>query len=315
MKRLLVAICLTFAAFVPSPALRAADQPTFSQKEVIYGRKDGTALTLDVFSPAKGANGAGIIVVVSGGWRSSHDSVNTGLAAPYLARGYTVFTVVHGSNPRYAIDEILGDMHRAVRFIRTNAKGYGIDAERLGIVGASAGGHLSLMQGCAGSAGSAKAEDLVERASSRVQAVVAFFPPTDFLNWGEEGKVMLGKNAQIPIFGAFDFRRFDTKLGALVPITDDGERLEIGKKISPITHVNKSAPPTLLVHGDADPLVPLQQSERMAKALKNAGATADLIVMKGGKHDGALIKEHMPRAVEWFDKHLARKAEAAGGQE
>src|SRR5262249_28495767 len=163
-----------------------------------------------------------------------------------------------------------GDMHRAVRFIRTHAKEYGIDGDRLGIVGGSAGGHLSLMQGCAGAAGNARATDPVDRASRRVQAVVAFFPATDFLTSGAEGKVMLGKTIAIPIQGAFDFRRLDLKTGSLALITDEAERLKIGKQISPITHVSKNAPPTLIVHGDADPLVPLQQSEKMARALKDA---------------------------------------------
>ena len=73
-----------------------------------------------------------------------------------MDRGYTVFAVVHGSQPKFTIPEVLDDMHRAVRFIRHNAKKYGIDPDRLGITGGSAGGHLSLMQGTAGKAGNPK---------------------------------------------------------------------------------------------------------------------------------------------------------------
>lgn len=312
MKRLLLAALLACTLFGPAAFTRAADEPNYARKEVIYGRKDGTALTMDVFSPKKEANGAAVIVVVSGAWYSSHDSVNAALVAPYLAKGYTGFTVVHGSNPRYAIPEILGDINRAVRFIRANAKEYGIDPDHLGIIGGSAGGHLALMQGCAGAEGNSDAKDPVERASSRVQAVVAFYPPTDFLNWGEKGKVMLGKSFVLPIQGAFDFRQRNPKTGSLELITDEDKRQEIGKKISPITHVAKDNPPTLLIHGDADTLVPVQQSETMAKALKDAGATAELIVKKGGKHDGEIVKEHIPKVVEWFDKHLAKKGAGPG---
>src|SRR5947209_7833919 len=92
------------------PAL--ADEPPFTRtQDVIYGRKDGMALTMDVFRPGKAPNGAGVIVVVSGGFLSSHDAIIPALYLPLLDRGYTVFAVVHGSQPRYTIPEIILDMH------------------------------------------------------------------------------------------------------------------------------------------------------------------------------------------------------------
>jgi acetyl esterase/lipase len=312
MKRLVV-VALVFASFALVPALRAADEPSYSRKEVIYGRKFGTALTMDVFTPKKNANGAGVIFVVSGGWYSDHGSISLVFPLyiqPLLDKGYTVFAVVHGSNPKFAIPEILEDLHRSVRFIRHNAKEFGIDSNRLGIIGGSAGGHLSLMQGCGGKDGDPKANDPVDKESSRVQAVVAFYPPTDFLNWGENSKVMLGSHPKVPVKGAFDFQRRDPKTNSFVLITDEKEREEIGKKISPITHVAKDNPPTLIVHGDKDELVPLQQAEIMAAKLKEAGVPSELIVKKGGKHDGALVTEHFPKALEWFDKYLAKKTDS-----
>jgi acetyl esterase/lipase len=306
MKRLST-VLLTLVAF--ASVLRAADEPTFTHKEdVIYGRKFGTALTMDVFTPKK-ANGAGIIMAVSGGWYSDHAMIAGAVPLyirPLLDRGYTVFAVVHGSNPKFSLQEILDDMHRSVRFIRHNAKEYGIDPGRLGITGGSAGGHLSLMQGLAGKDGDPKAADPVNRESSRVQAVVAFYPPTDFLNWGEKGKVMLGTHPIVPVAGAFQFRRLDAKTNSFVEITDEAKRVEIGKEVSPITHVAKDNPPTLIVHGDKDLLVPIQQAEIMAARQKEVGATAELIVKKGGGHDGALVKEHMPKLLDWFDKYLAK---------
>jgi acetyl esterase/lipase len=289
----------------PAPHVAAAP----ARQEVIYGRKFGTALTMDVFAPQKGANGAGAIVVVSGGWYSGHERIDdwSHFIDPLRAGGYTVFAVVHGSNPKFAIPEILDDMHRAVRFIRHNAKDYHIDPDRLGVTGGSAGGHLSLMQGCAGKDGDPKAADPVDRAPSRVQAVAAFCPPTDFLNWGEKGKVMLGTHPIVPVKGAFDFHRLDPKTNSFVLITDEKEREEIGKQISPITHVAKDNPPTLIIHGDKDALVPLQQAQAMAEKLKETGTTAALIVRAGGGHDAALVREHMPRVVEWFDKYLPKK--------
>src|SRR5579885_1612340 len=304
--------CLCLAALfalalAPAGVARADDPPDFSRKEVIYGRKYGTALTMDVFTPKKDANGAAVIVAVSGGWFSSHEAVNPGMAQPFLKRGYTVFAVVHGSQPKFSIPEILEDMNRAVRFIRFHAKDYGIDPDRIGITGGSAGGHLSLMKGTAGDAGNPQAKDPVDRTPSRVQAVACYFPPTDFLNWGEKGKVMLGDNIPVPVKGAFDFRQRDLKSGALVPITDEEKRLEIGKKISPLYHVTKDDPPTLIVHGDKDALVPIQQAEVMVAKLKGAGVPAELVVVKGGGHDGKVVAEGLPKVVAWFDKYLAKK--------
>jgi acetyl esterase/lipase len=306
MKRLVLAAFVALTAFAPA----RADEPGYDRKEVIYGRKFGTALTMDVFTPKKGANGAGVIFIVSGGWYSDHDRMITPniplYVQPFVAKGYAVFAVCHGSNPKYAIPEILDDLHRSVRFIRHNAKEYGIDPGRIGVTGGSAGGHLSLMQGCGGKDGTPRAADPVDRESSRVQAVVAFYPPTDFLNWGEPGKLMLGTHPIVPVKGAFDFHRLDPKTNSFVLITDEKEREEIGKKISPINHVAKDNPPTLIVHGDKDLLVPLQQAEVMAAKLKEAGVPSELIVKKGGGHDGALVKEYIPQALAWFDKYLAK---------
>src|ERR1041384_1076749 len=99
----------------------AAHSPSYTRtQDVIYGRKYGTALTMDVFTPKTKPNGAGVIFCVSGGWISAHESINGAFYAPLLEHGYTVFAVVHGSQPKYAIPEVIEDMHRSVRFIRHN---------------------------------------------------------------------------------------------------------------------------------------------------------------------------------------------------
>src|SRR6266852_4868713 len=134
-------------------------------EDVVYGRKFGTALTLDVFQPDK-RNGIGIIFMVSGGWFSSHEAISPGYYRPFLDRGYTVFAVVHGSQPKFVVTEIEPDIHRAVRFVRHNATLFGIDPTRLGITGGSAGGHLSLTMATQGAAGDPKAKDPVDRESS-----------------------------------------------------------------------------------------------------------------------------------------------------
>src|SRR5690348_12998974 len=110
---------LLICFFVISSTLAyAADSRYTRTQDVIYGRKFGTALTMDVFRPTKDANGAAIVWVMSGGWFSTHDSISPNMGV----RGYTVFAVVHGSQPRYAIPDAVADMNRAVRFIRYHAK-------------------------------------------------------------------------------------------------------------------------------------------------------------------------------------------------
>ncbi|MBN9522299.1 alpha/beta hydrolase [bacterium] len=302
--RLLLLSLPLLAALAPASA---QPDPGYTRTpDVIYGRKFGTALTMDVFAPKAKANGAGVIWCVSGGWYSNHDAVNPGFAKPFLDRGYTVFQVVHGSQPRFTIPEVLDDMHRAVRFIRTNAGKYGIDKDRIGISGASAGGHLSLMQGVAPRPGDPLAKDPVQGESSKVAAVACFFPPTDFLNYGKTGESALGDGTLKNFKAPFDFVEFDDASKSFVRVTDAGKRRAIGRQISPVYHVKKDSAPALIVHGDADKLVPIQQAELMVAAYKDAGATAELVVKPGAAHGWGDIAKDVTKFVDWFDTHLKK---------
>jgi acetyl esterase/lipase len=292
--------------------------PAFGQiierkRDVIYAKKMGYALTMDVATPAK-AIGLGVVFCVSGGWVSRHEGIDgalTGFAKPLLDRGYTVFAVVHGSQPKFTIPEVLEDMHRAVRYIRAHAADFKIEPDRLGITGGSAGGHLSLMQGVGGLPGNPKATDPVERIASGVQCVGCFFPPTDFLNYGAEGKPANpgGEGVLKPFKAPFDYREIDKKTGAYERVTDPEKKKEIDKAISPVYHVTKSSAPTLLIHGDKDLLVPLQQSELMIAKLKEAGVPCELVVKPGKGHGwrGPEFEKDMATVADWFDKNLAKK--------
>jgi acetyl esterase/lipase len=303
-------LVLVFTAlFVP---VFADDLPYSRQEDIIYRRKYGTALTMDVFRPKQNANGLGIIFVVSGGWYSSHDA-GGGIVSRFsilLQRGYTVFAVVHGSQPKFAIPEVVEDMRRSVRFIRFHAADYGVDPNQLGVTGASAGGHLSLMLGTTGDDGDPKAKDPVDRVSSRVQAVACFFPPTDFLNYGQPGENAIGRGTLAAYAGAFDFRELEKKGNSLAPITDENRILEIGRQISPITHITAASAPTLIVHGDKDKLVPMQQAETFLEKLKTAGVDGKLVVKPGAAHGWADMNAELIQLADWFDAHLKKKAEA-----
>ncbi len=310
MKRADILIILgLMVSFPVATTLIKADEPTFDRKEdVIYGRKFGTALTMDVFTPRSNPNGAGIVFVVSGGFRSSHEAINPAFVRPLLARGYTVFAVVHGSQPHFTVPEIIEDMNRSVRFIRHHAKDYGIDKDRIGICGASAGGHLSLMLGTAGSQGDPSAKNAVDRESSRVQAVACLFPPADLLNYGQPGKEMLhATDHGLPFRPAFDYRELDKKTNVWVPITDTERLREITRQISPITHVTADDAPTLIIHGDADVLVPLQQSELFVNKMKSVGVDTKLVVKKGAGHGWLVgMDKDLNLLVDWFDQYLKK---------
>jgi acetyl esterase/lipase len=316
MRTLAVRVLVTFllAAVGPASAAGADKGPAFSRKEdVIYGRKHGMALTMDVFTPTK-ANGAAIIMVMSGGWFSAHHWINPTVADEFLRRGYTVFAVVHGSQPKFTIPEILEDMHRAVRYIRYHARDFRIDPDRIGIEGGSAGGHLSLMQGTAGTEGDPKAKDPVDRVSSRVQAVACFFPPTDFLNYGEKGKDALGRGTLAGFKAPFDFTELDKQTRSYVLITGEDRRREIGRMISPVYHVTKDSAPTLILHGDADKLVPIQQAEVMVERLKADGVPAKLVVKHGAGHGWKGLEKDTTILADWFDRYLREKGPASGSR-
>ena len=304
MKRLISA-ALLLSLIAPAFAL-GADEPTFDRKQdVIYGRKFGTALTMDVFTPKAGANGSAVVLVVSGGYFSSHDAINPVFLLPLLNRGYTVFAVVHGSQPRYTVSEIVVDVNRAIRFIRHHAKDYSIDPNRIGITGASAGGHLSLMMGTSGDLGDPKAKDPVDRESSRVQAVACFFPPTDFLNFGAAGRELIHAKDHGKTFRpAFDYHELDQAENLWVPVTAAPKLREIVRKVSPVAQVSPDDAPALIYHGDADKLVPLQQSETIVEKLKAAGVETKLVVKKGAGHGWLSMVKDMEAFADWFDAHL-----------
>lgn len=300
MKTLLTYLTVWWACMVLAPAARAegaAPAAGYTRTEdVVYGRKDGMALTLDVFQPAGKANGFGVIYIVSSGWHSTHTRILPDTYRPYLERGYTVFAVLHGSEPRFFIPEIVPDIHRAVRYIRHHAARWGIDPNRLGLSGGSAGGHLSLMIGTQSGQAAPEQPDEVDRESSAVQAIGCFFPPTDFLNYGADGADGVGVGLLWKHQAAFG------------PESETPEgRRRLGERISPARHITAQLPPTLIIHGDADDLVPIQQSRLFVERAAAVGAKAVLLTRPGGHHgwDGwPGVDADRGRIADWFDVHL-----------
>jgi len=284
---------LKLLLFLLLATVAAAQGADFKRSEdVIYGRKFGTALTLDVFAPTK-TNGLGIVFVVSGGWYSAHEAISPRWFGPLLDRGYVVFAVVHGSQPKFAIPEIEQDMHRALRFIRANSERYGVHPDKLGITGASAGGHLSLMMAAKGKAGDPNAKDPIDREDSTVQCVACFFPPTDFLNYAKEGE---------SAFSTGILQNFKPAFGPRIEKPEKHE--ELGREISPIYHLRSNMAPVLIVHGDADTLVPIYQARRFVEKCHAEGVEAKLLVREGKAHGWQGMEKDMEIFADWFGKHL-----------
>lgn len=260
---------------------------------VVYGQRHGRNLALDILRPAA-TNGLGVALMVSGGWKSSAPgSFRPWMAAPLLRRGYTVFAVYHISQPEATVMEIVDDVNRAVRFIRHHARDYGVDPQRLGVTGGSAGGHLSLMLATRGGPGPVDAADPIDRDSSAVQAVAIFYPVTDLLNLGKSTENLGDGGPPRSFVKAFGPQATNP------PVWKD-----IGHGVSPIYYVRSNLPPTLIFHGDADTLVPLDQSQRYQAEAQKLGCRVELVVHHGGQHGWLSMFWDIRRFAEWFDRYL-----------
>ena len=259
---------------------------------LVYGKRHGQDLTIDVLRPAN-PNGFGVVLMVSGGWKSGAGSLRSWMMAPLLRRGYTVFGVYHISQPKATVMEITEDVNRGVRYVRHHAGEYKVDPARLGVTGGSSGGHLSLMLATRGDAGTAGATNPIDAESSAVQAAAIFYPVTDLLN--------LGTSTENPGDGGPP-KSFVKGFGP--DATNMAAWKVIGHELSPIFHVTSNLPPTLIFHGDADTLVPLDQSERFQAEARKAGRTVELVVHPGGKHGWLTMPLDIRRFADWFDEHL-----------
>jgi acetyl esterase/lipase len=306
MRNILVTTLLSIL-LVPAFA-QTRENAIGSSEEVIYGRKHGMALTMNVLRPKATSNNRGIILAISAGMRSNYEMAlewSASVAQPYLLKGYTVFEVCHGSAPKYNNLEIVSDLHRAVRFIRFNASKFNIEPGKLGMTGASSGGYLSLMMGTSGFETDLNAKDPVDRVCGNVQAVACFFPPTDFLNFGQTGLVSLGTGQLAEFRAAFEFSDWNNQVRRFEPITDQKKLLEIGRQISPIYHISAQTAPTLIAHGDMDELIPLQQSQSFIQKLSAFNVPGELMIKQGGTHKAwPDMVDYLVAFSDWFDKYL-----------
>jgi acetyl esterase/lipase len=294
-------------------ASAASAQPRV-EKNVVFGMYSGAALLMDVYHPVQ-SNGLGLIVIQGSGWYMPQrydapalkdDPFVTAYGSRFAEAGYTAFVINHRASPRFRYPAAIEDAQRAVRFIRHNASGYRIAGGRLGAWGASSGGHLVALLGTLDGSGDPNDSDPVNRESAKVQAVVALFPPTDLPSFP--------RSMGTPNVGMFmGFFHPDPRLGPPGFIRQDEPEIKAYRDASPTTHVTRDDAPFLLVHGDADVVVPLQQSEIMEQKLTGAGVAVRLIRVPGGQHgpyflffgkDEPRRPDDFGEARRWFDQYL-----------
>jgi acetyl esterase/lipase len=291
MSTIRLSITLALILTVCAVAQVMAQAQTEIVPDVVYGHKDGLAMTFDVIKPKTNANGAAVIFMVSGGWISNYNPPQQTATRfkDLLDKGFTLIAVRHGSSPRYLIPEIVSDVRRAVRFIRHNAKQWGVDPNRLGVFGGSAGGHLALVLGTASDNGDPNAKEDFMKESDRVASVVAYFPPVDLR------PLARGLNPQ-PTGGTLD--RFPA-------LNFEKEK---APDYSPIVHVSPDDPPTLLIHGDKDKLVPVNNSKVIHEAFQKNNVKTQLIIIEGAEHGfrGEDAKRAGAAMASWFEQTLLK---------
>jgi acetyl esterase/lipase len=240
---------------------------------------------LDLYLPEKATRPLPVILWIHGGGWTRGDKTN-GPAFRFATLGYAVASMNYRFSQHAIFPAQINDAKAAVRWLRANAAKYGLDPDHIGAWGASAGGHLVALLGTTAGAKDLEGPGGNETQSSRVQAVVDWYGPTDFLTVG-------AKDTRANLIGG-----------------DAQSHKEQAVKASPITYVSKDAAPFLIMHGDQDQTVPISQSEAFAAALKKAGADVTFIVIKGGKHGGVLFAnaQTMKPIEDFFAKHLGRPA-------
>jgi acetyl esterase/lipase len=271
------------------------------EKGIVFGNGGDVELKLDLARPTKGDGPFPLVVCIHGGaWRLGNRTAHHRTIRLLASHGYVAATVQYRLTPKYRFPAQIEDVKCAVRFLRANARKYNIDPEHVAALGDSAGGHLSLllglmdprdgMEGKGGSAGQ----------SSKVQAVVNYYGPTDLSTWAPTpmGDQMLkfgtGKDGN----------------GLLADFVGTADRKDpVMKTVSPLTYVDSKDAAVLTFHGTVDQLVPLEQAKVLHAALKKAGVPERLEVLEGAGHGwGGAQRERTDRVtVEFLDKYLKMK--------
>ena len=301
--RFLLVVIVSISIIQTTLKVAANEAPNYVQLlDVVFGEVHGTGLLMDVFTPTGTANGHAIVDVASGAWHSDRGKIRdhtlAQLYSTFCGRGYVVFAIRPGSKTRYTALEMDHHVKLGIRYVKENAEKYHIDASKLGLTGASAGGHLATLAALTPAESQPTAKNKMDRHDTSVAAVAVFFPPTDFLEWQD------GKMVDLKVLGPLLSVGANSGNEGVLNGKSNAELQEMAKAISPLYQVKKPSVPFLLIHGDADKVVPLSHSQKLAKAIQSAGGSAELIVKEGGGHPWLTLPEEVVVMADWFDKQL-----------
>jgi acetyl esterase/lipase len=261
------------------------------EKDVEYGKGRDVPLKLDLYSPKERTKPLPAVVFIHGGaWRSGNRQMYHYYCVKFAEHGYVAATISYRLYRVAPFPAAVEDAKCAVRWMRANADKLGIDPDRIGVAGGSAGGHLSMMVGYAADSPELEGAGGNGDVSSRVQAVVNIYGPTDLTT-----EFARGNSVVADFLGG---KPFDD-----VP--------DVYRLASPITHVSKDDPPTLILHGSIDNTVPIEQAELLVDRLKETGLEFDYDRVEGWPHAmdvEANVNRHcLAKMFEFFDKHLSAK--------
>lgn len=268
------------------------------ERDIAYIEGGDEAQKLDLYLPEKPAEKPLplIVHIHGGGWRAG--SKYPCPVAPMALKGYIVASVEYRFSQKAKFPAQIQDCQAAIRWLRANSARYQIDPERVAVVGASAGGHLSALVATSGGKKTFPAIGGNEDQSDRVQAVCDYFGPTDFTT------VVQQAADDSKVRNVFQFNTPGDPYSGLTgsDLSDTAK----SEAVSPIHYVDKDCPPFLILHGTHDALVPYAQSVELAEALKAKGVEVWLQTLPGSGHGGPAFNRPALAALilNFFEKHL-----------
>ncbi len=281
-------------------SMRPKTRGTYTQhRNVVYAEACGAGLIMDVFYPLRNASGSAVVDVIGSGWMADRIALNEhiGLGAvdALCDRGLTVFAVSPGSVTLFTGLQMVHHVHAALRHIKHHGADYGIHPRRIGILGASAGGHLAAMAALTPQPGHPAARPPLRRWATDVAAVAVLFPPTDLVEYGS------ARFDQIQVEG-FDPGRLLFRDG--LDGKSEAEVLEKLTALSPARLPVATPPPFMIVQGKKDLIVPWKQAEKLAAALRRAGGLATVRYHETGGHPWPDIHKDIGDMACWLDERL-----------
>jgi len=306
LKRLLLSATIVLALALPSAAQSSGDlqaavalfQKVRTVANITYERANGWEGKLDVYAlrtPQGAPTSPVVIFIHGGGWvQGTKEGSQLQGVLPYIAMGYSVVNVEYRLANVSLAPAAIEDCRCALHWVAAHAKDYNFDVDRIVVAGASAGGHLALTTGMI-PAGAGFDRGCPVLGEPKVAAIVDFFGITDIAD------LLDGPNKK-PFPESWPY--------TVQWLGNQPNRAEIAKASSPLTYVRAGVPPTISIHGDADPLVPYNHSVRLQDALQKAGVAHELVTVQGGGH-GTFSTAEWQRAFAAIDRFLAAHAAPA----